>query len=101
MNEDWRPGDLAQCIADDWIIPTGEDPKIGDILRVTKVLDLTGDYPNAGRVRFYALRFEGKRWQGGWETAAFRKLRPVLEPAEEEFTNLIKRPVRQPQPVHQ
>ena len=57
MNEDWRVGDLAECICGNWEFPQPEDPMSGDILRVTSIGD--GPTPD-GRLLITALGFEGK-----------------------------------------
>lgn len=82
-NEDWRVGDLAQCVVKGgWAEPLPDDPKFGDILRVNHMIegvDLTGTSVVS------ALGFEGKPGRTFWACRAFRKLRPMIDPAEDEF----------------
>jgi hypothetical protein len=87
---DWKPGDLAVCIdGADWRPVMADDPAEGDVLRVTAVKDkISSDR------RSYYLYFAEKAPERGWEYTAFRKPVEDSEPAEEEFTALIKRPVR-------
>jgi hypothetical protein len=89
MNEDWQIGDLAECIADSWHIPDQCSPRVGDILRVSGVIDGTVMLTN---VLVIALRFEGKPANMGWICTGFRKLRPLHEPCEADFKALIKQP---------
>lgn len=90
MNEDWRVGDLAECIASRWADSDSADPVKGEIRRVSGIIDGVND---RYAVRVLALSFEGYGAES-WCTTGFRKIRPLHEPAEEEFTALIKRPVR-------
>lgn len=94
---DWKAGDLAVCI-----VPTGQwfpghpaDPAEGELLRVKRVYDEVGNYPDGYRARSYFLTFETKP-ESGWEVTGFRKPIADAEPAEDEFTALIRRPVREP-----
>lgn len=86
MNEDWRAGDLAVCIDDNWVDCPPTAPSLGDLLRVTGVYDATNIVHN---VRVYALTFVGLG--GYFATTGFRKVRPDVTAAETEFTALIKR----------
>lgn len=85
MNEDWRAGDLAVCVFDEWYRPCLEAPKVNDLLRVSGVTEGVGDQ-NYGS---YFLSFSGKPYQ--WECIAFRKVGPDARAAETEFTAYIKR----------
>lgn len=90
MNEDWRRGDLAECISEEGFNPVSDyDPKFGDILRVTGIKD---GVDRTGRYILYGLGFEGKPHDTFWITTAFRKLRPVNEPASEDFIKQITSP---------
>lgn len=88
LNEDWSPGDLAVCIADDWNPLVSCDPKRGDILRVAKVRDGVGRH-GSDEARHYMLVFQGNP-HNAYECAAFQKLRPEIEPASDEFIAELK-----------
>lgn len=93
MNEDWAVGDLAQCIDDRFCDPEPFDPKVGDVLRVAGIDDCT----NHRNRRCIWLLFEGKTGIVGYECVAFRKLRPVNEPAEKDFIVWLRGFMRQPE----
>lgn len=84
MNEDWRAGDLAQCVFDRFHNPAPGDPVVGEVRRVRQVMDALGN----GGARAYFLKFEGG--VDGYECVGFRKLRPVIEPAEAGFTATLR-----------
>lgn len=92
MNEDWRVGDLAVCLYGNWAHALSDDPARGEINRVSFVCD---GVDHSGRIRTYGLGFVDKSQSHAWATTCFRKVRPDTTEAEEEFTALIKRPVRQ------
>lgn len=97
MNEDWAVGDLAECIdGDRWIkdFASEADPKTGDILRVRELIDAV----NHHSVRAYFLFFEGKS-EVGYASQAFRKIRPLHEPASKEFIESIRK--RSPEQVNE
>lgn len=96
MNEDWKPGDLAECIADNWCLSNPHSPKVGDVLRVSRVQEGLGV---ANRALIYGLGFEGKPANAHWETTCFRKLRPVQEPAEAKWAQWLKDTLRTPEHV--
>ena len=89
INEDWRPGDLAECIDGRPWSGDGPGPAKGQISRVTRVtidkLQTTGEPA-------YGLGLEG--FAGLYNAAYFRKLRPVHEACDVGFAALIKRPRR-------
>lgn len=93
MSEDWAVGDLAECISDQWPpLPGIKHPRMGQILRVTEV--------NEGAdvifgILIIALGFEGMG-NMTWDNRSFRKLRPTIDPAEEEFTVWLKDELRKP-----
>lgn len=92
---DWKAGDLAVCIDDDWTSAAAQvaKPALGDVNRVTGIEDEFATYdPN---VRAYFLCLEGYG-STSFQTQMFRKAVEDAEPAEAEFTLLIKRPVRKP-----
>lgn len=95
MNEDWKPGDLAECIDDGWSHPNPHCPKVGDVLRVSAVL--TGITQDSRLI--YALKFVGKPGTEAFETVCFRKLRPVQEPAEAKWAQWLKDTLRTPEHV--
>ena len=85
--EDWKPGDLAECIRDNWIEPSGNDPKVGDIFRVRRVNDAT----NHLNVRAIFLFFDGRTGRTGYSSTAFRKVRHTYEPADRSFIEKLKK----------
>lgn len=83
MSEDWNPGDLAECVADNLMQPppgTGfAAPAKGDTLMVFDIDDVTALCLGCGEVhRLVGLEFIGKT---GWCWAAkhFRKVQPKGE----------------------
>lgn len=101
-SDDWRPGDLAECLVHPlrWARMTPHNPGRGDILRVTDVRDEIG-YGHGQMVRCIFLSFEGKPDDLSWESKCFRKIRPTYEPADRSFIERLKNglPVRMPDPV--
>jgi hypothetical protein len=97
MSEDWAPGDLAECIKDNWPFVLGVffHPKKGDVLRVTEVNE--GVDCVFGRL-IIALSFE-KMGDACWDNRCFRKLRPEIESAEQSWTEWFKDKLRQPEVV--
>lgn len=98
-NEDWAPGDLAECIVDASVwtsFNAAVDPGKGDVLRVVEVREGT---LIAANVLVIGLAFEGKPAGLYWECSCFRKLRPVQAPAEAEFTAWMRDLTRQPEHV--
>ncbi|TXH10346.1 MAG: hypothetical protein E6R03_15540 [Hyphomicrobiaceae bacterium] len=96
MSDDWKAGDLAECINAGFIsVPGMVHPKLGDVLRVSAVDE--GPDSVLG-IQIIALRFEG-RGNCGWDNRNFRKLRPTTEPAEQEFTVWLKDKLREPAPA--
>lgn len=90
---DWRVGDLAVCISDQWPILAEFNPKKDDVLRVSRVAPtISWD----GSVHFIGLGFEGKPSGCLWGNVCFRKAQQDREPAETRFARLIKRPVGKP-----
>lgn len=91
MNEDWRVGDLAECIGDGPWDCGDTKPELGDICRVSAVVDAVGTRTNT---RNYYLGFVGLH--NRFCCTSFRKILPLHTAADAEFTALIKRPVRKP-----
>jgi hypothetical protein len=72
--EDWQVGDVAECIADDWHVESTFNPKRGDVLTVSGLIEgVTAD----GLTIFSALAFEGKPPGNWWDNRNFRKHRPA------------------------
>lgn len=93
INEDWRAGDLAECISEgSWSFESSleDGPAKGQICRVTKVVagHLFGTDQPA-----YGLGFVGFGYF--YRASDFRKLRPVHEACDVGFAALIKRPKRE------
>ena len=89
INEDWRVGDLAECIAGgEWVCANKSAaiglPELGDVSRVLEV------YPDSS--------VWGDKWWlvlSGWpadafNAALFRKVPPLNTAASAEFTAQIK-----------
>lgn len=94
-NEDWRAGDLAECLHGVWLFTTPYDPKAGDVLRVAGAVE---GVSIDGAVLVYALSFEDKPAGHAWATQGFRKLRPSLEAADERFVAELRERLREVQP---
>lgn len=71
-NEDWRAGDIAECVRDDWLnVPFYKLPKLGGQTIVSRM------HPawHKGVTPGWGLALVG--YPGLWDTTAFRKVRPV------------------------
>ena len=92
INEDWRPGDLAECLASGWDGPEGIGPEYGDVLVVRRVKATRGTYTSKDA---WFLGFSGQP-RDNFEASAFRKLPPYHSAADAEFAARIKglRPAR-------
>lgn len=91
MNEDWRAGDLACCISNSFYRPSQHNPNVGDVLRVTRVVE---GFALDARVRLYGLQFESKPGNMAWDVTAFRKLRPTLRAADASFSRWLRDTLR-------
>lgn len=92
-NEDWRAGDLAECLVPYWtpFVPDGA-PKMNEIRRVR----FTREGPTIdNKFLVIGLVFDGSDY--GYCCTCFRKLRQTIEPAEEEFTTYIRTLTGEPQ----
>ena len=91
MNEDWQVGDLAECLSGLWDYPFG--PVKGGIYRVACVVKgPLASGPDKGAIVYgLVLKEFGTE---SWLCTGFRKIRPLHEPCEAEFAELIRRPVR-------
>lgn len=87
----WEPGDLAECVDDDWEDGSDGDPSVGDILRVRKIEDDV----NHRNIRCIWLWFEGR--DVAYNTQAFRKIVLTHDDAEVEegIISKIKRAAKQ------
>ena len=82
INEDWRVGDLAECLAKDgYWTENGVGPEFGDVLSVSIV-----DRATDGRVYLVFKAFAGD----AFEARVFRKLPPLNTAATAEFSAQIK-----------
>ena len=81
-NEDWQGGDLARCICSDW--PNCKPHPIeGRVYRVRSIGE--GTPKNISQnVILVGLGLEGLPCK--WHCTGFRKVRPSIEAADEEFT---------------
>jgi hypothetical protein len=93
-NEDWQRGDLAECVADYWNGPPPWPAK-GHVYRVSAICE--------GRAFERSVVVVGLALDGlpaWWRCTAFRKLRPTVEPASDEFTaelrDRLHKPAREP-----
>ena len=87
----WRVGELAVCERDQWEDVEPANPRVGDVLRVAHVADITD---RGARLIF--LGFAGKPANIVWCAAGFRKPVADDQAAEAEFTALLRAPSRQP-----
>ena len=92
MSEDWKPGDLAVCMKDEWqgmvrgMPPAGNAPVQGRIYKVLATFTSLG---------IVWLGLEGFPSEKGWDSESFRKVRPDQhEPCEVEFITLLNRTKR-------
>lgn len=91
----WSVGDLAVCVADNWIFNSGNDPKVSDVLRVVAVQHAVVDMRPRGLAVMVAATWLQFRGHMIWYTSTgFRKAEEDRAPAEAEFTALLRRPVR-------
>ena len=79
LNEDWKVGDLAECICDDWSVPLTCNPKKGEFLTVSRVSDDGDQVVDGRRFQFHALEFFDKPRGAAWHCASFKKHRGVVE----------------------
>lgn len=96
MNEDWRVGDLARCVDDEWLPKDAIDPKINDVLRVSEVME---GQCETGPILMFGLRFEGKPSNRAWAALAFRKIRQVQTAADQSFREWLREALRRPASV--
>lgn len=92
INENWRPGDKAACVAGGEWEPNPYGPRQGEVAIVQSVMPLLlfhGDMPGWG------LQFAG--YSGYWDATCFRK----IVPSSAEFAERIRRcrPIRAKEPV--
>lgn len=100
MSEDWRVGDLAVCLADNWMLASPFNPKAGDLLRVAAIDRAPGIYEPEKII--IGLGFEGKPVGAFWHNIRFRKAQTDREPATKSLSEMIRRQgvtPKQPQPV--
>jgi hypothetical protein len=90
-NEDWRVGDLAECINGSWLNDPPHSPQPPSIYRVREIDEgVTAD----GSAIIVALNLEGlSDW---WGCTGFRKLRPTIEAADAAFTADLRDCLRTP-----
>lgn len=86
-NEDWRVGDLAVCVRDDWERQK-ISPKVGEVLRVSGLYeDVVTSGVDKGCLAS-GLCFEGRPQHFAWRCSGFRKVRPDHR-ADEVETGII------------
>ena len=89
-NEDWKVGDIAECIIDGgarhWHpdLPPWERPAFGQRFVVADFID---GRRHGDRARAYFLKLEG--WPVNLETTAFRKVRPVATEESEVVQRIL------------
>lgn len=97
-NEDWKIGDMAQCINDNWVGDPGDAPKKG---RCYEVKDTTEGLAIGGKAIIYGLKFyefPGRFWQ----TTHFRKFNRRLRIIERILNARPGRDVvREPEEIEQ
>jgi hypothetical protein len=89
INEDWMPGDLAECIfAGPWMTdPDGinfNGPEKGDTLKVVDVEPARCSFGDG-----WYLRFNGDP-QNWWAAMSFRKVPPLDSKCDTEFAETIR-----------
>jgi hypothetical protein len=97
LNEDWRVGDLAKCLRGTWKWADGNDPKAGEVLRVSGVSD--GRCPDGTLIT--ALWFERTGDTKAYHCIAFVKIRPDHSALEIEtgIVEMIQRSGKARKPV--
>lgn len=93
-NEGWQVGDLAECVRS-FMLPF-TCPQKGQIFRVADVIEGIADGTNRLEI---GLVFEA--YENAWGCVCFRKLRPAIEPASDEFKHELKDRLRVREPVEQ
>lgn len=88
MAEDWRVGDVAVCCVDDWMADEFA-PATPEKGAAYKVKDIRERVAVARNVRIISLVFD-EFPRCGWDNRGFRKLRPDVDEAEEEFTAKLR-----------
>ncbi len=85
-NEDWKVGDTAECVTDNWhdCIPPWHRPAIGARFTVVGFSEGANDI---ARVRAYFLKLEG--WPFELSCTAFRKVRPVAVEQSEVVSAIL------------
>lgn len=99
INEDWRAGDLAECVDGCWVPPMAVDiPVLGSIYRVTAVY-IGHDVRDGSPI--WSLRLEGMnaRPYSGYIASAFRKVTPLHEAATAEFRAELRDRLKPKAPV--
>ncbi len=89
-SEDWQVGDVAVCVIDAWTVDWPENPKRGDTLRVSGLIE---GIAITGEAIFSALKFEGKTASRSWPNECFQKIRPAEQCFTEAMRNLLRQPV--------
>lgn len=91
-DDDWQVNDLAECRERNWIVPGHRSPSYGRVYRVTRVVK--GEIETRDRPLGIGLGLEGLGFL--WLSNGFRKVRPTIEPASEEFRAFLKDAIRGP-----
>lgn len=81
-----QPGDLVECISDDWLKVLPHGPKVGDILRVLRVQGMH----QFGPLTIIQIGLQFKHGGMFYMAGAFRKAPRDTAPAEPSFTAWLK-----------
>lgn len=85
INEDWRVGDLAECVLPRGHVWPKEGPDNGDVTKVTDVVAGLGK--QTGKPGWF-LGLSG--FHNNYEATGFRKVPPLNSAATAEFSESIK-----------
>lgn len=89
-SEDWQVGDVAVCVISDFTADWSDNPKRGDVLRVSGFRE---GITVCGTSVVSGLSFFGKPETHAWPNECFQKIRPAEQCFTEAMRNLLKTPV--------
>ena len=94
MSDDWKPGDLACCISDDWWAERPCNPQLGDVLRISTMF--AAGLKHAGADGHY-FSFVGKPPRVWWHSSHFLRAEtyPVVARGEDVVSRIRNSAARQ------